>query len=159
MELAKKAGAKVSFNLGSFEITHQYKQTIMDLLPQHVDLLFANAVETEVLTHLNPEKGCEFLKNLCETAIVTMGEHGCWAARGKEKIYQPAFHVPNVIDTTGAGDLFASGFLHEYLSNKSIGDCARAGALIASAVIQNIGVTIPAPVWENLKAQLILPET
>jgi sugar/nucleoside kinase (ribokinase family) len=154
MKYAKKAGAKVAFNLGSFEITNHYKHAILELMAEYVDILFANAVETKVLTSLPPEKGCDSLKELCEIAIVTMGENGCWVGRGTEKIYQPAFQTANVVDTTGAGDLFASGFLNGHLAKKSLRECAQDGSFIASIVIQYLGVTIPTKKWEEIKKVL-----
>lgn len=154
MKLAKGAGAKISFNLGSFEITNYHKKLIIDLVAKYVDILFVNEMEGRALTHLDPEKGCDLLKDLCETAVVTMGKEGCWAGRGTEKAFEPAYLVDNVVDTTGAGDLYASGFLHGYLSQKSLSECARSGNLVAAGVLHNYGVSITPEKWQEIKAQL-----
>lgn len=153
MQLAKEAGAKISFDLGSFEFVAKYKKEMVDLLSNYVDLVFGNEAETRTLTGLDPEKGCEMLKDICEIAVVKMGENGCFVSQAQEKIFQPAFDV-DVIDTTGAGDLFASGFLHGYLSKQSLSECARYGTLVASFCIQSLGSEIDKTAWQTIKTQL-----
>ena len=153
MQLSKAAGAKVSFDLASFEITRTYKEKIIALLSHYVDIVFANTDETHALTLLGPEKGCMILKDLCDTAVVSMGKEGCWVGTSQDLNYCPAIKtIPE--DTTGAGDLFASGFLHGYLSGHSVEECARYGALTASEVIQVIGAELPPEAWARIKAAL-----
>lgn len=153
MELAKSVNAKISFDLASLEIAQQYKQRIIHLVSQYVDILFANEDETFALTQLNPELGCDILKDICEVAVVKMGKNGCWVGCGAQKEHYPAFPVTPV-DTTGAGDLFASGFLYGCLQDKSFAECARYGALAGAAVVQVIGAEIPQAGWDQIKAQL-----
>lgn len=156
MELAKGAGATISFDLSSFEITRQHKYMIIDLMTHYVDIVFANEEETRALTGLDPEQGCDFLKNICNIAVVKMGKQGSLAAHKETKIYQPSFDV-HTMDTTGAGDLFASGFLHGYLSKKNLEECSRYGALVASEVVKIIGADIPAHSWHRIKKRLETP--
>lgn len=153
MELAKRAGAKISFDVSSVEITRKHSDALLNIITSYVDILFANEDETLTLTGKSPEQGCIELKNLCEIAVVKMGKLGNWAATRKEKIYQEALDV-NTMDSTGAGDLFASGFLHGYLSNLSLEQCSRYGALVASEVVQIIGADIPTTSWKNIKEKL-----
>lgn len=154
MELAKEAKAKISFDLASFEITQAYKDKIIYLLSHYVDILFANEAETKMLTGLSPEKGSDILKDICQTVIILQGSKGCWVARRETKFHHPAFSVQS-IDTTGAGDLFASGFLHGYLSQSSLQECARFGSLIGAAAVQYLGAEIPAEKWEEIKKQTV----
>ncbi len=153
MRLAKQQGALVSFDLASFDIIQAYRKPIIFLISNYVDILFANAQETKALTGLVPEKGCDFLKDLNGTVIVLMGKEGCWVGQGENKVRCPAFPV-EPIDTTGAGDLFASGFLHGYLKGLPLEECARYGALTGGAVVQVIGAEIPPEEWERIKAKL-----
>lgn len=153
MELAKAAGAKISFDLGSFEITNVYKKEIIHLLTKYVDIVFANATETHSLTLQDPKKGCEILQSLCEVAVVLLGPEGCLVGKGNQQIKCSAFPV-KPLDTTGAGDLFASGFLHGYLSGMSLQECARYGAITANAVVQIQGVEIPKDAWEHIKKRI-----
>lgn len=146
MKYAKEAGAIISFDLSSFEIVTEYKQHINELLLDYVDIVFANEEEAFALTGLSPEKACTLLKDYCQVAVIKAGSQGCWGAAKNEKTYHPAFPV-NVIDTTGAGDLFASGFLHSYLHNRSLMDCLRTGAYLASHVIQVFGAEISEEQW------------
>lgn len=151
MTLAKAAGAKVSFDLASFEIATQFKKKIVHHLVRHVDILFANANETETFTGCAPEKGCDILKDMVDTAVIFLGDQGGWVARGDEKIRYPAFKA-NPLDTTGAGDLFASGFLHGMLSGFSLEECAELGAQTGSAVVEVYGAEIPPELWERIKS-------
>lgn len=159
MILAKEAGAKISFDIASFEIAGQYKEKIIYLISRYVDVLFANAEETTTLTQTTPEKGCEVLKELCETVVVLRGKQGCIIGSKDKTILCPAFPIDNPLDTTGAGDLFASGFLHGYLTQQSLTECARYGAVTASSVVQIIGAEIPSHEWPNIKAKMRLNQT
>ncbi|MEI8365306.1 MAG: adenosine kinase [Parachlamydiaceae bacterium] len=153
MALAKESGAAVSFDVSSVGIITQHKKAMIDLLTHYVDIVFANTAETKVLTGLPPEQGCVILKDLSETAIVKMGAEGCWAAQGIDKVFSPALPT-KVVDTTGAGDLFASGFLHGYTHRKTLVECTHYGALVASHVIQILGAEIPPPMWKSIRDRL-----
>lgn len=154
MKLAKEAGAMISFDLSSFEIVGEYKKRISELLSSYVDVVFANEEEAHALTGLGPEKACTWLKDLCEIAVVKEGAQGCWGASKTETAFHPAFSV-NVVDTTGAGDLFASGFLHGYLKDRPLDECLRNGAYLASHVIQVFGAEIPEEQWMKINLDCV----
>jgi sugar/nucleoside kinase (ribokinase family) len=149
MKLAKEAGATISFDLSSFEIVEEYKQQMHQCISNYVDIVFARDKEAKMLTGLPPDAACDYLKNLVAIAVIKMGAGGSMAATKKETIYQQAYPV-KVVDTTGAGDLFASGFLHGFLSQQSLKECLHFGALVASYVIQVPGAEIPDPFWEEI---------
>lgn len=153
MEYAKNAGATISFDLASFEIVELYKKEILDLLVRYVDICFANKVEAYELTRLAPEQACAYLKELCSIAIVSMNKEGCWIGQKTELLRCPAYPV-EPLDSTGAGDLFASGFLHGYLTDKPLGVSAHYGALAGAAIVQLQGASLPQAQWEALKAQI-----
>lgn len=153
MKLAKEAGATISFDLSSFEIVEEYRKPMSELLSKFVDIVFARGEEARMLTGLPPEKACDLLKDLTDIAVVKIGADGSMAATKTEKANQKAFKV-NVIDTTGAGDLFASGFLHGFLLGKSLAECLRYGAYVASFVIQVPGAEIPESYWPEIKKGL-----
>ena len=154
MRLAKEAGAKISFDLSSFEIVQNFKKQISDLLVNFVDIVFANEEEAQMLTGLPPEKACTLIKDLSHIAIVKTGSQGCWAATKNQKAFHNAFKV-NIVDTTGAGDLFASGFLHGFLTNKTLEESLCYGSFIASEVIQTVGAEIPEQNWPEIKKNLV----
>lgn len=154
MELAKAAGAKVSFDLSNFELVKQFQYQIIHLLSRHVDILFANRDETRTLTKLDSEKGCCLLRDLCDVVVTLMGPEGCWIGQGSEQHRCLAYPVAP-LDTTGAGDLFAAGFLHGYLTGRPLTECAHYGALAGAAVVQVFGAEIPDEQWEGLRHQIL----
>ena len=154
MEMAKQAGAKVSFDLASFELAGSFKKEIIDMLTHHVDILFANADETRSLTGLTPDQGCSMLKDLCDIAVVSLNKDGCLIGHGPEVMHCIAYPV-EPLDTTGAGDLFAAGFLHGYLTGQSLPRCAHYGALTAAEVVQVFGAEIPDETWQHLRKKIL----
>lgn len=153
MEYAKTKHAKISFDLGCFELAQKYKRQIMHLLSNHIDILFANAEEVKALTGHPPEHACAFLKDLCEVVVVSMGPEGCWIGNKEQTIRCYAYPV-KPLDTTGAGDMFAAGFLHGYLLGKSLPECAHYGALIGAEVVQVFGAEIPSQTWNSLRNKI-----
>lgn len=158
MEMAKQNGSLVSFDLASLEIVNNNKMEILNLLARYVDVVFANEQEAYALTGSGPETSCKFLKTLCPTAVVMVGSQGCWVGNENELLKHPAIPV-KVIDTTGAGDLFASGFLHRYLDDQPLEACAELGVRVASEVIQVIGAEIPPDRWKALKKVITTEHT
>ncbi len=154
MQMAHKAGAKISFDLANFEMVYDNKDLIFELLKKYVDILFANEKEVFALTGLEAEEGCAFLKNYCETVAVSRGKAGCVVSSKNSQLSYPAFAIENPLDTTGAGDLFASGFLFGCLNDKSLEQCAYLGCSLGAAVVQVNGAEIPLSVWERLRTDL-----
>jgi len=151
MRLAKEAGAMVSIDLGSFEVVKHFKSQLLHLISNYVDIVFSNEDEIYALTGLDPENGGIVLKELCKIAVVKMGKHGCWVMSGDEKIYSPSVPAKIVKDTTGAGDHFASGFLHGLLEGKDLSVCAYYGNLTGSAAVEVYGAEIPEEKWVELR--------
>lgn len=154
MPLAKEAGAKISLDLSSFEIVHAFHSTFLELLPKYVDLIFANEDEAHALTGLGPEESCLTLQELCSIAVILRGKEGCLVGHQGRLIHSPGFPVQEVVDSTGAGDLFASGFIYGYLQGYSLEKCARLGNRLGSQVVQVQGAEIPPEKWPVLKTVL-----
>jgi sugar/nucleoside kinase (ribokinase family) len=153
LSLAKEAGAKISLDLSSFEIVHAFHSTFLELLPKYVDLIFANEDEAHALTGRGPEESCLVLQELCSIAVILRGKEGCLVGHQGRLIYSSGFPV-EVIDSTGAGDLFASGFIYGYLQGYSLEKCARLGNRLGSQVVQVQGAEIPPEQWPLLKTVL-----
>ncbi len=153
MQLAKKANAIISIDLSSFELIHQFHEPLTKLLLQYVDIVFANKDETKALTGLDAFKGCFKLQEMCPIAVVLMGKNGCLVGHQGKVMHSPAFPA-QVIDSTGAGDLFASGFLYGYLQNDSLAKCARIGNRLGSAIVEVQGTELPAEKWELVRSVL-----
>lgn len=152
-QIAKTAGAQLSFNLSSFEVATTYKEEIAQLIAQYVDVLFANEVEALHLTGSDAEKACTFLKDICRTVVITMGRKGCWIGHEGIMYRCPAYPV-EPLDTTGAGDLFMSGFLHGFLQEMAMPECAHIGAIAAREVVQVQGTSLSEETWEQIKKDI-----
>ncbi|MBA3236769.1 MAG: adenosine kinase [Parachlamydiaceae bacterium] len=154
MQYAKEAGAKISFDLSSFEIVEAHKDNILKLLSQFIDICFANKLEAHLITGKTSEEGCTALKNLCPLAVVSLGKEGCFVGHKESVVHYPAYPVDHPVDTTGAGDLFAAGFLHGHLSGKSFDVCADYGALLGAAIVQVQGTVLSDAQWKLLLKRL-----
>jgi sugar/nucleoside kinase (ribokinase family) len=154
MTLAKEAGALVSLDLASYEIVNMHRERVLKMIKNSVDIVIANADEAWALFGQPPEESCSTLKDLCEVGVVLFGEGGCWVGKGDEVIHGAPFPA-HPVDTTGAGDLFASGFLHAYLQGWPIDECARLGNRTGSSVVQVLGAEIPPVAWEQIKTSLV----
>lgn len=154
MKYAKEAGAQVSFDLSSFEIAKKYQSMILALLQPYVDILFANEDEVSSLLEKDPKEGCDALRKNVGTAVISMGKKGCWVGNAHELKFCPAYPA-KVYDTTGAGDLFASGFLHGHLQKFPIDVCAHFGAIMGAAAVQVSGTDLSIETWDQIRKALI----
>lgn len=136
---SRAAGRRVALTLSDpMWVTH-CRETFTALLPE-IDILLANEVEAFQLTEVGDvEAALGALARSCPVVAVTRSEHGAVVTDGKETAVVPAEPVPEVVDTTGAGDLFAAGFLFGLTSDMAVGDCARLGCLAAAEVISHVG--------------------
>ncbi len=151
--LARKHKSPVAFGLASFEIVHEFRLDIMELLPQYVDLLFANHDEAKELTGLEPKMAAIALSKLVEVAIVTHGDKGCWIAKESRAIHVPTRPL-TPIDVTGAGDAFMAGFLHGYLNSSPLSVCGEIGCIVGGAATQVTGPSLTATQWENVCSEV-----
>jgi sugar/nucleoside kinase (ribokinase family) len=139
--IAHENGREMSMTLSDSFCVGRYRQEFLDLMRSGtVDIVFAN--EQEALSLYETDDFAEALTLLsqdCKLAAVTMGEQGAVVVRGEERIRVPATTIANLVDTTGAGDLFAAGFLFGYTQDRTLEDCARLGCYAAGIVIQQIG--------------------
>ena len=153
MQFAKKENSAISFDLSSFEIVRKHRRELLHLIPQYVDILFANELEAYEMTQKGPEEAARELSHLAKIAVVAIGEKGAYVAHNNRVHLVPTTPLP-VIDATGAGDLFAAGFLHGYLSNVSPETATRWGHLTGGAVTQVQGAEIPDAHWNTLLREM-----
>lgn len=144
--MAKEAGAKVILDFASYNIVAENKDFLLEILPQYVDIVFANEEETNALFPFDTEKAVSMLAQSVDIAIVKTGAKGSWIQQGNIKYQIPARKV-NCIDTTGAGDLYASGFLYGLINNLPLNTSGEIGTLLAANVIQTIGARIEERNW------------
>ena len=151
LQLAKKVGAQVSLDLSCFEIVREFRPVLLELIEKYVDIVFCNEDEIRALTGLPSQEGCLELQKITKIVAVTQGSKGCIVGQKGEIIVVPTYPA-TVVDTTGAGDLFAAGFLYGYLHNFSLRECALLGNRLGSAVVEVIGAQLPEVRWEEINA-------
>lgn len=153
MQQAKQKNVLISIDLSSFEIVQKYAEEIKVLLSKYADIIFANADETRALTALAPFEGCMQLQKMGKIAVVMNGKEGCFIGHKDTIIHCPAIAV-NVVDTTGAGDFFAAGFLYNYLRNQTLMNCARLGHLLGGSIVEVRGAELPKEKWQLLRPRI-----
>ena len=152
MQQAKNCGSLLSFDLSSFEVVRIYQEQITDLISNYVDILFANEDEANALTELAPEKACSALSQKCAISVVSLGGKGCLIGQNGQVIHVPTEPVKPV-DTVGAGDLFACGFLHAHLSGASLQKSGEFACLVGAHAVQTPGADLSSEAWKRLKSQ------
>ena len=138
-ELAHGAGKLISLSLSDSFCVDRFRDEFVDLVENQVDIIFANEDEIKALYQTDTfEEAVEKLRPHVKVAALTRSEKGSVIISGDETITVAAFPT-TVDDTTGAGDLFASGFLYGYTNDKSLEECAKLGGLAAAEVISHLG--------------------
>jgi sugar/nucleoside kinase (ribokinase family) len=138
--IAHGAGRKVSLSLSDSFCVHRHREAFLDLLEHHVDVLFANEAEIAALFETDDfAHAVERVRPLADIAAVTRGAHGSLVVAGAETIEIPVEPVAQLVDTTGAGDLYAAGFLYGLTSGAPLAECGRLGSLAAAEVISHFG--------------------
>jgi sugar/nucleoside kinase (ribokinase family) len=153
IQLGREKGLKVCIDLASYNIVEQYREALLKEVLPGIDVIFANEEEAKALTGLEPEGALEKISQLCEIAIVKTGSKGSLIKKGREIVEVPALKVES-IDTTGAGDIYAAGFLYGQVQSLSLEKCARIGTLMASRVIGVLGPKLDEETWGEVRREL-----
>ena len=140
---AIKLSNKVAMSLSDKFCVERHKNSFLDLVKNKLDITFANEQEIiELLSAKSFEEVIEFGKNLNKTLVITRSDKGSVVVKSTEIVECDSLKNLNIVDLTGAGDLFAAGFLHGYINNKSIEESLDKGTEMASKVIQIIGARL-----------------
>jgi sugar/nucleoside kinase (ribokinase family) len=138
--IARTAGRKTSITLSDSFCVERHRDSFLDLIRHDIDIVFANEAEIKSLYQTqNFDGAMKAIARDCPVAVLTRSEKGCIVVRGDEVHASPAHPVAKVVDVTGAGDLFAAGFLHGITNGASLPEAARLGSLAAAEVISHIG--------------------
>ncbi|KAH6765003.1 pfkB-like carbohydrate kinase family protein [Perilla frutescens var. frutescens] len=160
IKIAKQEGVSVSLDLASFEMVRKFRLPLLQLLESgSIDLCFANEDEAaELLSDegdkADPESALEFLAEHCRWAVVTLGAKGCIAKHGKEVVRIPAIGESKAVDATGAGDLFASGFLYGLVKGLTLEECCKVGSCSGGSVIRSLGGEVTRENWQWMYKQM-----
>ncbi len=153
LQLAKAADLTICMDLSAPEIVKKSQHILPQLLIDFVDVIFANELEATALTGLTePEASLRAMTEFCSLPVVKRGREGAliWDAQQQRPVAVPAVDV-KAVDTTGAGDLWAAGFLHASLNGATLYEAGCFGGHVAAEVVQVTGTTIPPERWETLR--------
>ena len=153
LELAKANGLLVSLDMASYNVVEANLDFLTEMVKKHVDILFANEEEAQVFTGYEPEKALHHISQFCEVAVVKTGKNGS-LVKSKEVVSEIGIIPVDPIDTTGAGDLYAAGFLFGHSLDWPLQQCGEAGALLAGNIIEEIGAKMPETRWEMVKKKV-----
>lgn len=149
IDLAGKAGAKLVLDLGSFQVVEACRDFLDKIIHESMDIVLANEDEAKAFTGMGHSESLEILAGKVETAVVKVGKDGVLVKSGEDR-HHVAGHVVQAIDTTGAGDLWASGFLYGLAHGLSLDNAARLGCKVGSEVVQVLGAVIPEEGWDRI---------
>jgi sugar/nucleoside kinase (ribokinase family) len=138
--IAHAAGRQVALSLSDSFCVDRHREEFRRLIEEHVDVVFAN--EDEILSLYQTsdfEEAAEALQGHCDVAAVTRGASGSVILAPDERLAVEAVALGKVVDTTGAGDLFAAGFLFGMTRARDLAECGRLGSLAAGEIIRHVG--------------------
>ena len=153
MKKAKRLGLKVALDLANYNIVNAYKGLLEEVIPQYVDILFANASEAEAFTGLPAQEAVKALEKQVDVALVTLGKEGSLIG-SHGQFYHVDAEGGKPVDTTGAGDNFAAGFLYGQSVGASLVQSAQIGSMLSGYVIDVVGPQVPADKWEQIKLKV-----
>jgi sugar/nucleoside kinase (ribokinase family) len=139
-KIARAAGKLTSITLSDSFCVERHRESFLDLIRNHIDIVFANESEIKSLYQTqNFDGAVSAIRKDCAMAALTRSEKGSLIVRGEQSVEVAAHHVDKVIDVTGAGDLYAAGFLYGYTKGLDLRHCAALGSLAAAEVISHTG--------------------
>ena len=152
-KIAKSLKMKIALDLASYNVVEANLRAFKEIIEKYVDIIFANEEEAKAFTGLDPQTALFRLSELCETAVVKVGSEGSLLKRGEEVIKIGTIPV-KCKDTTGAGDLYASGFLYGMALNESLEKCGLYGAVLSGKVIEIHGARMDNSKWEEIRKKI-----
>lgn len=154
VQLAKEEGLQVCLDMASYNVVEAERDFFDQLIVKYVDIVFANESEALAYTGKAPHEALEEIASKCSIAVVKTGKEGSLVKKGTEVIQLLSCPVDNVLDTTGAGDFYAAGFMYGLTCGYSLEKCVQISTILATAVIQEVGTTLPAKKWGEIKLNI-----
>lgn len=149
VKTARHKNMTVSLDLASYNVVDENVDFLYEIIDKYANIVFANEEEAKSLTGKEPEEAVEIIAGLCDIAVVKIGAKGS-LARQNSVTCRVAATSSKPVDLTGAGDLYASGFLYGLSLGKDLETCAKIGTVCAGEVIQVIGTKLSCDLWNNL---------
>ncbi len=150
---AKDKGMKIAIDLASYNVVEESRNFLLELVNNYVDIVFANEQEALALTGMEPENALHYIAERCDIAVVKIGAKGAYIQRGNEIVTIPPMKA-DVVDTTGAGDMWAAGFLAGLVKGENLQKCGMMGAIVAKNIIEVMGAKMDDERWDNIHAAI-----
>lgn len=148
---AKECGLKVAIDLASYNVVLENLEFLRRLVAGYVDIVFANEQEAEAFTgESEPVNALEAISKVCDLAVVKVGTRGAYIKQGGEVVHVGIMAAAKRVDTTGAGDFYAAGFLSGLCEGLSLRQCGTIGAITAGKVIEVVGTTFGEEAWKEI---------
>ena len=152
MARAKQHGLKVAIDLASFNVVRENREFLHDLVERYVDIIFANEEEAyEFSGRRDAMEALLYIGKMCELTVVKTGIRGALIKRGDEIVEVGIMAAAKRVDTTGAGDFYAAGFLTALCEGLSLRQCRTIGAITAGKVIEIVGTTLSEETWNEIE--------
>ncbi|MBP1645136.1 MAG: PfkB domain protein [Bacteroidetes bacterium] len=152
IELAKQEGLKVSIDFASYNVVEDNLDFLKEIC-KSVDIIFANEQEAKAFTNKEAEEALEEISQICEISVVKIGKKGSLIKQGDNKIVIGK-RERTCIDTTGAGDMYAAGFLAGLCLGRDLEVCGQMGSILASEVIEVYGAKMDSLTWDRIKKEI-----
>lgn len=152
---AKDKGLKIAIDLASYNVVEESRDFLLELVNNYVDIVFANEKEAFALTGLGPEAALHYIAERCDIAVVKVGAKGAFIQCGNEVITIPPMKA-DVVDTTGAGDMWAAGFLAGLVKGENLQKCGMMGAIVAKNIIEVMGAKMNDERWGKIHEALTI---
>lgn len=153
LRLASRGGLKICLDLASYNVVEENRDFFKSLISEYVDILFANEEEIKALTEKRPEEAAREVRDQVEVVVVKMGAEGSFCMC-KEGMVRIGVRPSNSIDTTGAGDLYAAGYIFGHMQGLHPEVCGKMGAILAGRIIELIGAKMDESNWEKLRREI-----
>ncbi|WP_299222248.1 adenosine kinase [uncultured Alistipes sp.] len=149
--MAKERGLQVAIDLASFNVVAENVGFLRELVRDWVDIVFANEEEAKAFTgEEEPINALQAISELTSLAVVKIGTRGALIKRGEEVVHVGIMAAAKRVDTTGAGDFYAAGFLYGLCEGLTLRQCGTIGAITAGKVIEVVGTTFGEEAWEEI---------
>jgi len=149
VKLAKEAGCKVTIDMASYNVVEDNLEFLTRIVKEYVNIVFANEEEAKAFTGKEPREALDAIAEMTDIAVVKIGSKGSMVKQG-DKVYTAGVIKANSIDTTGAGDLYAAGFIYGLTKAYELDRCAEIGSITAGNIIEVIGAKMDNQRWENI---------
>ena len=149
MVLAKEAGCKIALDLAGYNVVEANLDFFRYIIPEYAHIVFANEEESKALTGKNPKQALFEIADMCDIAIVKLGADGAFIKQ--KDVFHHIAAIPAIpVDTTGAGDLYAAGFIHGLSIDRPLHICGKYGSIVAGNIVEVVGPKMNDERWNKI---------